>query len=308
LGERGQVQGTTATLFAIDVQPDQGTAGPDKPQLPNPTSIVWNQQLELLGYDHPSSAVIGETAIVGLAWRAQSAPSTNYAVRIGLTAESGITVHEQDYPISTYPSSGWRAGELIHELYDLKLPASLEGGSYQFTVEVRDGSGLPLASPEPLGTILVSLQERVFELSRPPQYPLDLRLGETISLLGYDLPRRVARAGEKVAVTLYWRCEGVVSVSYTVFVHLLGADGQIQGQQDRIPLDGQAPTTGWVKGQIIVDEYAIPISDQAQPEGHRLEVGMYDPRDVVRLPIFSQEGRLPDGRVLLEPPIVVTRK
>ena len=61
-----------------------------------------------------------------------------------------------------------------------------------------------------------------------------------------------------------------------------------------------------VSGQIVVDKYVVPVSEQAQPGAHYLEVGMYDPQDMNRLPILDAEGnRLPDDRVLLEPEITV---
>jgi hypothetical protein len=100
-----------------------------------------------------------------------------------------------------------------------------------------------------------------------------------------------------------------VEASYTVFVHLLDASERVQGQQDRVPMDGRAPTSGWVSGQFVLDEYAIPVFGSAQPGPHRIEVGMYDRRDMVRLPVFDAAGnRLPGDRGLLGSTIVVSEQ
>ncbi|MFL7811011.1 MAG: hypothetical protein AB8I80_20395, partial [Anaerolineae bacterium] len=225
---------------------------------------------------------------------------------VALVDGSGAVAHEQTLPLSAYSTSLWRTGELIHEMVDLHIPADLDAGSYRLRIDVRDAQGSSRGSPVDLGEIEISSQDRLFELPQPPQVPLDLTLGGRIALLGYDLPDTTVQASETLSVTLYWRCLQPVETSYTVFVHLLDAGGQVQGQQDLPPMAGLAPTSGWVPGQVVVDAYAIPVSASASPGAHVIEVGMYDPRDVTRLPVVDGTGSpLPDDRVLLSPEVVV---
>jgi len=320
LDEQGKVRGTTATVLPVDVGPADRPPDPYDLKLPYPQSITWRNQLKLLGSDHPSQANVGETLVVGLAWLGLNMFNEDYALRLGLRTTEGEMVHEQAFPLSVYATSHWRRGELIHELYDVRLPAGLEDDEYALSIQVLDQEGRPLASPLQIGTIAVSVQERLFELPRAPQYALDLRLGDPatvpattpgaiapIALLGYDLPHTTVQPGEELPLNLYWRCESPVDTSYTVFVHLLDAGNQVRGQRDGIPMHGRAPTSGWVEGQIVVDEYAIPISGEAQPGPHRIEVGMYNVQDMVRLPVLDSEGnRLPDDRVLLEAEVIVS--
>jgi hypothetical protein len=89
-----------------------------------------------------------------------------------------------------------------------------------------------------------------------------------------------------------------MEVGYTVFTHLLDGGEQIRGQQDNPPMGGSYPTTLWVSGEIVVDEYAIEIQGDAQPGVHAIEVGMYDPSNVQRLPVLDPTGVMGD-RVLL---------
>ncbi len=80
-----------------------------------------------------------------------------------------------------------------------------------------------------------------------------------------------------------------------VFVHALGPDGQLVGQQDGPPRNGAYPTTWWLPGEIVVDRLAtgVPI-----PPGVSLVVGMYDPATVVRLPAYDATGqRMPNDAV-----------
>jgi hypothetical protein len=306
LDEEGRIRGTTATVLSVDIPPPQVLPDPASLQPLNPTSVTFADQVRLLGYEHPSRASVGDSIVVELAWLGLAPFAGEDSVRISLVATSGAIAHAQTFPLSVYPTSRWRSGELIEALYDVKLPAELQDGRYRVSVQVLDQGGVARDAMAQLGSVEVSALSRQFELPHPPQYPLDLYLGQGIQLLGYDLPQVAVSPGGQVVLTLYWRCLAPVDKSYTAFVHLLDASGQIQGQHDTPPMDGDAPTSGWVAGQVIVDEYAIPVAESAQPGQLEVEVGMYDRRGIIRLPIVDAEGvPLPDDRVLLDAQITV---
>ncbi len=305
LDEQGQVIGTTATVLSVDVGPAAALPALDDLRLAQPATVTWEDRLRLLGTKTPSRAHVGQHIVVEAGWLGLDAVGADdMALELGLVAPNGEVAARQTLPLSGYPTSQWRAGEVIHELYDLRLPAELEGGEYILTARVLDGTGAPLASPSgayPLGAIDVSVQARLFELPQPPQYPMALHLGTGISLLGVDLPQTTVSPGQKVPLVLYWRSKGSVDTSYTVFVHLLDEQGRVQGQEDRLPARGRAPTSGWVEGQIVVDEYEVSLSEEAPPGTYRVEVGMYNARDMVRLPVTDAGGnRMPEDRVLLD--------
>ena len=52
-------------------------------------------------------------------------------------------------------------------------------------------------------------------------------------------------------------------------------------------------------GEIIVDEYDIPIQPDAPPGRYTIEVGMYQVETGQRLPIINQEGQVLDDRIVL---------
>jgi hypothetical protein len=93
--------------------------------------------------------------------------------------------------------------------------------------------------------------------------------------------------------------------SYTVFTHLLDENNRIWGQRDNMPRGGTLPTICWVKGEIIVDEYDIPIQPDAPPGQYIIEVGMYQVETGQRLPIINQNGQTIDDRVVLLEEITV---
>jgi len=133
-----------------------------------------------------------------------------------------------------------------------------------------------------------------------PTIKHEVRFGQGIMLAGYDLPIAQLSPGEPMLVRLHWRCTAPVPTSYTVFTHLLGPDQARYGQHDSIPLGGESPTTSWVPGDTIVDEYQIPVAPDAPPGDYELAVGMYDWATDERLPAFDAAGhQLPENRTLI---------
>jgi hypothetical protein len=98
-----------------------------------------------------------------------------------------------------------------------------------------------------------------------------------IELVGYKLVDETVPAGHKFGLILYWRSLSFADSNYTVFVHAVGPDQIMRGQWDSVPVQGNAPTGGWVPGEIIEDRYEIPMADDAPPWKYDIFVGMYDP-------------------------------
>jgi hypothetical protein len=136
----------------------------------------------------------------------------------------------------------------------------------------------------------------------PPtiEHPLEANLGDQVRFLGYDLDTTSIKAGDGLHLTLYWQALAEMDESYTVFTHLLDKDNLVRGQKDNLPVGGDLPTSCWVKDEIIVDEYEIPIRPDAPPEQYLIKIGMYQAETGRRLPIISQEGQVVDDRVLLD--------
>ncbi len=80
---------------------------------------------------------------------------------------------------------------------------------------------------------------------------------------------------------------------YTVFTHLVAADGRIVAQQDNQPGEGRYPTSIWDTGEIVVDRYHLSIAPDAPDGEHHLEVGMYLLSTLERLKVASgdEEGQ-----------------
>ena len=110
--------------------------------------------------------------------------------------------------------------------------------------------------------------------------------------------------GGTIGLTLIWRCLDRMDTDYTVFTHLLDQEGHVRGGKDNPPVHGTYPTTLWVPGEVVLDSYQIPVDADAPPGRYAIEVGMYDPVTIQRLPVHNPSGGTGD-RVLLGD-IVVT--
>ena len=83
-----------------------------------------------------------------------------------------------------------------------------------------------------------------------PQFEKHDRLGDAIELVGYDAPQFEPAQG-LLKYRLYWRALGTPAEDYTVFAHVLDADGKLIGQADSQPFDGDYPTSVWRAGETL---------------------------------------------------------
>ena len=308
LNEAGQMAGTVASAGPIHVGRAEGP--PDEwPPIQRPARAIVGGELLYLGSDRDRGDLRpGETLALTLYWQAARVVEQAREVSIWLSGADGEIPLWYGHPVrGTYPFAAWAAGEFVRDRHALRLPIDAGAGDYDLRWAVVEREGVPASISAAdvqgtvtwlsLGTIHVHATDRLWE---PPafQYVVGTQLGDQVELLGYDLDRDRARPGDTLRLTLTWRCTGPMEVSYTVFTHLLDADQQIRGQVDNPPVGGSYPTTIWVPGEIVVDAYEIPVAVDALPGMHVIEVGLYDPKTMERLPVFDPTGSIGD-RVLL---------
>ncbi|MFB0546235.1 MAG: hypothetical protein ACETWB_04940, partial [Anaerolineae bacterium] len=122
-----------------------------------------------------------------------------------------------------------------------------------------------------------------------------------MTLVGADLDATVVEPGGALHLTLYWRAKSRMEKSYTVFTHLLDAGNRIRAQQDSVPVHGARPTTGWVPGEVIRDDYELIVEADAPLGDHIIEVGLYDASDptFARLPVLDEAGQIIEDKVII---------
>lgn len=299
--QTGSFLGTKVPVGEVTVRPPMES--PDLAELDiNEPLAIPAGPLRLIGMDSVSEQVLsGDSLSLDLFWQAEDVPKSDYRVRLRLTDSDHEIGLELMIPLSPYPTSRWEAGDRFQAHYDLQVSPSVSPGDWQVMLNVMDAEGDPLWEQDrALATLQVVGRERRFTLPADIPHQTDIAFGGVIHLRGYGIARATVSPGEPIPLTLYWEAEGPTERAYTLFVHLIGPDGGLEGQVDRIPGNGTAPTSSWAAGQIILDEVAVPTALSADAGLYRIAIGFYDAAYGERLPVTDADGQeLPQNRAIL---------
>jgi hypothetical protein len=250
----------------------------------------------------------GDTLRLTLIWEALGRLVEDYSVSVKLLDVDGAVLTQQDSGPQggQHPTSRWRPGERIADQHELKIPSGTPLGQYQLRVSLYRPTDLSrlltldeevTPMEEPLSSwVKVKLSLEAGQLSI--QHPLHVNLGDQVTLLGYDVSPETVQLGQTLDLPLYWQARRPMTEDYTVFTHLVAADGRIVAQQDNQPAEGRYPTSIWDTGEVVVDRYRLTIAPDAPGGEYHLEVGMYLLTTLQRLKVASGDEKGQD-RILL---------
>ena len=232
----------------------------------------------------------GETVHLSLYW--STPPTASGVIELSGPVEREIS-YEPPVPARTSPT---------HQQVQVPLSPDLPAGRYHLSL--REGSSQEVEIGH-----LTLVHRRIDGTAIPSdmQYPMEVRLGEAILLLGYDLAESSLAPSDNLELTLYWQAIEPVQTRFKVFVHLVGqvynpATGNlIWGQQDQEPVNWQVPTTLWSPEAVVMDSYVLSIPSDTPPGDYRLEVGMYGLVDGIRLLAYDPTGISLGDAIILAP-------
>jgi hypothetical protein len=361
LDEQGTPTGTTATLGSVELSSGRPVSV-EEIQPSHPVEAQLAPGLEVVGYDvSTASAQPGDSLQLNLYWHANSSMAEDYVLLLQLYTEQGqvvdvgiggpqvvdwvsgggSSVAGKVYHLANvhYPTSSWRAGEVILGQYGYTVPLDAEPGQGELRATLFSCMGglvpitsMPAEGEVPEGEMVVAFQSATAEDRRlmacragelagqamitplqieatqrvfsPPevQHRVEMgNLGGKVALYGYDLSAQVLRPGDTLYLTLYWQSLEPMEIPYTVFTHLLDVTNQVRGQMDSQPQGGARPATGWVPQEYLRDGYQLILAADAPPGEYVIEVGMYDAStpEFRRLPLLDAAGDFVDSRILL---------
>jgi 4-amino-4-deoxy-L-arabinose transferase-like glycosyltransferase len=252
----------------------------------------------LLGYQLArDKASAGETVPLTLFWRADDKPTRDYTFHIQFGDASSDAL-----PIANlqFPTSKWRAGEIIRGQYALTIPANAKDGAAKLRVVLDDDQAAELAP------FTIEKTDRVF-VKPNAQFAQSANCNNYLALVGYDLPTLNPKPSETLKLILYWQARAKIDKAYTVFVHLLDKDGKVIAQQDAQPLRGARPTTTWVANEYLADTYELALKSDLAAGVYRIEIGWYDAKDpsFARLQVLDDGGAAIGDHVILKTTIQV---
>ncbi len=300
----GNFSGTAPALASLEVPPLAEALDRLKRDTEYPFTHRWDDMVEIVGFDSGPGVVInGDLWAVDVVWRGMSDHLRDLQVIWEVRDQSDHKMFSTRLPLSVYPTSSWREGEVIGARYLLRFPVDMNPADYHVSVGVTDADGNLLEGGmfAPFDVRLLH-RDRSFDLPQQPQHRVDTHFDDpAITLIGADYPTQTLHAGDTLPLTLYWQAGTTTENLYTVFTHLETLNGQVIAQIDSQPQGGGMPTASWATGQVITDTYPLRIPPDTPPGAYRIAVGMYNPLDGTHL-IDTRTG---DGGVVLDPAIVV---
>lgn len=264
----------------------------DAPPIASPLAVNFGDRLALLGYDLPvRSLEPGQKLPVTLTWRGLRTMDTSYTIFAKLLDPQGQQVWGsiERYPADGYQTIYWLENEVVIDGFELPVDPATPAGIYRLNVGVYrkvddQAVSLPLmAEGQPTGETSITFGP--VKIGGPPagavlgaetvspQARLNANLGDppVIRLLGYGQ----ALQGDELSLTLYWESVAPTPVDWSVFVHLRDGTGATVAQMDGPVGGGSYPTSVWAAGEIIGDNFSIPL-DTLTGGLYSVVVGLYN--------------------------------
>ncbi len=237
------------------------------------SSADFGGAIRLLAYeqDKPTAAP-GESLQATLYLVARAPMTVDYNLLLRLIAADGKELwRAEGWPWGA-PTSAWPLREVRPDGHTVQIPADAPPGLYKLVASIYDPATFdPLPVQDMQSGALLDANQRDVALLQvgPPAaaaltFAQPWRLGDAFALRGATLPPTTT-AGSDLPLTLEWESLAATPTDYTVFVHVVGADGNVVAQQDRPPANGFAPTHLWTPGLRVPDDYAIPLPPELSP-------------------------------------------
>lgn len=270
ISDDGAAHGQSPQLGNLHVRKPFRMSDPDELPITDLVDYTLEPGLVYLGHEpYPDDIAVGEALRLQLYWLAESGIGSVDEVTLQMRELDGTVVAEQQTsPVPDWPTRSWKRGDVWRGIHDIQVPAYLDAGPFSLDLISKDGS-----RHVRLGEIHVEAPERMYEAPNAEHDSSD-RLGDLAVLVGYTAPAE-AQAGDAVPVELVWLAQDTSRTGYKSFVQVLDEHGVFVAGSDMVPGDWLRPTTGWARGEYVVDHHTISLPDSLGAGEYTLVVGMY---------------------------------
>ncbi len=277
--------------------------------IPNRLDVAFGGAVRLLGYDLETESVEpGGQVAVTLYWEALAPTERPYSVFVHLLNKKDLPVAQRD----TYPGLGLLSttrlepGSAWADRYVIRVPetayapdvAQVAVGLYNYA----NGTRLPASNGAASSGDHVRFGEiRVKALPGDVPNPISVNFGDRMALVGYDLDRRVAKPGEDITLTLYWRGLQKMERNYTISAQLVSEELVKAAEDSRWPLGKDAPTMLWKVGHLLEDPKTLTVYGDAPPGIYDVRVTVFKKQDgeFIHLPVLSDRGEMLSNYIVL---------
>jgi hypothetical protein len=221
--------------------------------LPNPTSVNFDDQLELIGFDYPRTMVSGGALDLTLYWRARAPLTTDYSTTVQLADRFGnrFGASDSQHPDGV-PTSRWARDQYARDRHHLVSLSGTPPGEYHLLVGAYAVAplsvlqeGAPAGVEYDLGPVTVS--------RALPQTPGALRL------VTFDLADDAVAVGDQLAFTVLWNSGDEPLPPLTARLLLTDSANQTIFSTGLPPAGEDYPTVQWTANELIRFPFSVGL-------------------------------------------------
>jgi len=252
---------------------------------------------ELDAHDPPGPVAIG-------------APYVNYWQPWNVAAFD-LALRRTDVPVRWFnPAGGWiwpagpgpttfyfPADPLAPQSFDPALKSLFFADTTLLPSATDDLAAFRVAHP-------AALEERLGALAQPalawppdlaylPPPALPLIFGGRFALLGVEMQESAVSPGGQFRLTTYWEVVAADPTPVVAFVHLTSDGQDVWGQYDWLDVWPM----GLQPGDRFVQVHPVPVKPQTPPGLYHVQLGLYHPDTLQRLPVAAAADRVWVGEV-----------
>ena len=308
--------------WAIDNLPNKATVS-DLPSDAHEANVTFdNGRLQLVGwrfFDEWNAATLGwsqphRSYAVELFWQITAPTNGDYEFYLAYI-QDGTRYAARDSAIGgiSYPptpTSMWQLGTIYSEIVGFKFPQDIPSArTGTIRVGVYRSDGEPDDPTRPIYPIPTDGSEpdvviqplAVFDNDAPPTRiegltPVDAIFGDLIALHETGIPERSAR-GETVTMNFHWEALRDVITDYTLFIHIIDAEGNRVSGYDGL-VGGTLISSTWQPSYPVYESIAIQLPDTSGI--FPVYIGLYNLATLERLGVDAPDNRLLIGQIVVE--------
>ena len=251
---------------------------------------IYAPWIELAGYDWHSPNLT-------LYWRVLEERRETFRLTTRLLDSEGNAIVESS--ASPFGGSGLKPQGIVQVPWTVVVPLEARPGVYRLELDLNaDGQGRvpllsydnqPVSDKVSIGPLKFPSSERSAAEWQNAQ-SIGAKFGQAISLQRFSITSSNIHPGDLLSMLLYWQSAPRVEKDYTVFIHLLDANGNVRAQIDAMPGEGRYPTSVWDVDEIVRDNYALRLPNDLAPGNYKIQVGLYEQPSLSRLPVVGADG------------------
>lgn len=270
----------------------------EKTAISSPQDVLFGEQIALLSFEAMPIVDTGGVFKVSLYWEGKRPMQESYVMAFRLLdTDGGVIAGLDTLPYQNrYQTPVWPVARPFQDTYYLPIPETAVPGLATFTVTLypwrQTESPLPAwVNGQPVGASVSLTTVKIrgaAQIDQAPENRVQINFGSQMRLFGYDVPTEISDS--KFAIALYWQALEPDGQNYTVFMHLVDAQGNLVAQADSPPQNGRYPTTILEPGEQILDTHLFTLPEGLPGGKYQILIGVYHPETGLRLPAINMSG------------------